>query len=111
MNVAAAIIIAQFVFWSGTFAWPSSAMTEVDLALAGLGVISVLAYTMFIYAVSRYGPVFASQTGYIVTLTGVFWGMWIFGESHSIWVWGALAALIVGLVLVKPNKADAAETA
>lgn len=106
MNAVAMVIIAPVVFWMDAFAWPSLAMTEVDLALAGLGLISVLAYTMFIYAVSLYGPVFASQTGYIVTLTGVLWGIWIFGESHSIWVWAALAAMIVGLLLVKPNQAE-----
>jgi drug/metabolite transporter (DMT)-like permease len=59
---------------------------------------------MFIHAVSRYGPVFASQTGYIVTLTGVLWGIAIFGESHSLWVWGALVSMVIGLVLVKPRK-------
>ena len=36
--------------------------------------------------------------------------MIIFGESHSLWVWGALLAMIIGLVLVKPNHDDA-ETA
>ena len=85
-------------------------MTAPELSLIGLGVISLLAYTMFIYAISLFGPVFASQTGYIVTFTGVIWGVIIFGESHSLWVWGALLAMIIGLVLVKPNHDDA-ETA
>ncbi len=104
MNAVAVIILSPFVYWTDTFVWPSSSLTGIDLILIGLGVISVMAYTMFIHAVSRYGPVFASQTGYIVTLTGVLWGMVIFGESHSLWVWGALVAMMAGLALVKPAK-------
>lgn len=110
MNVGAVIMLTPLIFWRGDFIWPGMAMTVPDLSLIGLGVISLLAYTMFIYAISLFGPVFASQTGYIVTFTGVIWGMIIFGESHSLWVWGALLAMIIGLVLVKPTHDDA-ETA
>ena len=106
MNVSAAVILTPFIFFMDKLAWPSLAMTVPDMALIGLAIISVMAYTMFIYAISLFGPVFTSQTGYIVTFTGVFWGMWIFGETHSFWIWGALAAMIAGLVLVKPNQAE-----
>ncbi|MEG9862054.1 MAG: hypothetical protein V6Z81_06080 [Parvularculales bacterium] len=106
MNTAAVLITGPIVYWSNSFVWPSLEMSEVDIALVGLGLGSVIAYTMFIHAVSRYGPVFASQTGYIVTLAGVFWGLAIFDEVHTLWVWGALVTMIIGLVLVKPRKID-----
>lgn len=110
MNVSAAVILTPVVFWMDALAWPSLAMTIPDLSLIGLAIISVMAYTMFIYAISLFGPVFSSQTGYIVTFTGVLWGMLIFGETHSVWIWAALAAMIMGLVLVKPNHNELAET-
>ena len=50
------------------------------------------------------GPVFASQVGYIVTATGVLLGMAFYDERHSIWVWAALALMMVGLSLVKPEE-------
>ena len=106
MNVGAVIMLTPVVFWRGEFIWPGLAMTLPDVSLIGLAIISLLAYTMFIYAISLFVPVFTSQTGYIVTFTGVIWGMIIFGESHSLWVWGALLAMIIGLVLVKPNHDD-----
>ena len=106
MNVCATIILTPFIFGLDKFEWPSMALEMPDVALIGLAMISVMAYTMFIYAISLFGPVFTSQTGYIVTFTGVFWGMWIFGESHSWWIWGAVATMIIGLVLVKPNHAE-----
>ena len=46
----------------------------MDYAVIGLGLITVVAYTMFVMSV-HFGPVFASQVGYLVTLTGVFWGI------------------------------------
>jgi drug/metabolite transporter (DMT)-like permease len=105
MNTAAVVMLCPLVYHTDGFVWPGLAMTEVDLALIGLGIGSALVYTLYILTVSYYGSVFASQTAYIVTLAGVFWGMVIFSESHSLWVWGALAIMIIGLALVKPNKA------
>ena len=73
MNVGAVIMLTPLIFWRGDFIWPGMAMTVPDLSLIELGVISLLAYTMFIYAISLFG-LSSSQTGYIVTFTGVIWG-------------------------------------
>jgi drug/metabolite transporter (DMT)-like permease len=54
--------------------------------------------------IDRAGPLFASQVGYVVTLAGVFWGMLLFGESHSAWVWVSLVTMLAGLALVTPRK-------
>ena len=53
------------------------------------------------------GPLFASQTGYVVTLAGVIWGIYLFGESHSAWVWGSVVVMMLGLALVTPRRTDA----
>ena len=50
---------------------------------------------------------FAAQTAYVVTLSGVLWGIVIFGEQHSPWIWGALAVMLIGLALVTPRPARA----
>jgi drug/metabolite transporter (DMT)-like permease len=105
-NACAVLMLSPVVYWTDAFAWPGFAMSAANLSLVGLGVISAMALTAFMHAVSQYGPIFATQTGYIVTISGVFWGMAIFGDVHSLWVWGALATLIIGLGLVRPNKAE-----
>ncbi|MGA1287374.1 MAG: DMT family transporter [Rubrivivax sp.] len=46
------------------------------------------------------GPVFFSQTGFLVTLWGVFWGWLFFGETHSVYVWAAMVSIFTGLALV-----------
>ena len=56
------------------------------------------------YVLMRAAPVFASQMGYVVTLAGIAWGIVIFGEQHSLWFWGALVLMMLGLTLVQPRK-------
>ena len=106
MLIAAAVMLTPLVLATGTFtplAWP---WTAVEWAVFGMAVINVLGYGTFIYLVTYAGPVFASQEAYVVTLAGVAWGVVLFGEVHSPWVWGALAAMIAGLALIKPHGRD-----
>ena len=103
MNLIAAIVLLPITLMTDSFFVPSFPPQTVDYAVIGLGLITVVAYTMFVMSVAMFGPVFASQVGYLVTLAGVFWGILIFDESHSIWVWLSLAAMIIGLALVAPR--------
>ena len=107
MNLLAGVLLLPIGLATGQFYMPQIPFGTADYAVLGLSVISVFAYTLFVFSVAKFGAVFASQTGYIVTLSGVFWGMAIFGEDHSIWVWTALAAMIVGLALVSPRQSKA----
>ena len=103
MNLIAAIVLLPITLMTDSFFVPSFPPQTVDYAVIGLGLITVVAYTMFVMSVAMFGPVFASQVGYLVTLAGVFWGILIFDESHSIWIWLSLAAMIIGLALVAPR--------
>ena len=104
MNLMAAVTLLPFTIVTDSFFSPSFPLQTADYAVIGLGLITVLAYTMFVLSVALFGSVFSSQVGYIVTLTGVFWGMFIFGESPSVWIWLSLSAMIIGLALVTPRK-------
>lgn len=53
------------------------------------------------------GPVFMSLFDNVATLAGVAWGILIFSESHSAWVWGALALLLLGVYLVNRTSPPA----
>ena len=48
----------------------------------------------------RAGAVFFAQFNYLVVAAGIFWALLLFDESLSIWVWGALACMVVGIWLV-----------
>ena len=69
-----------------------------------MAVLTAVAYTCFLHVIQSAGPVFASQTAYLITLAGVLWGMAIFGERHSPWIWAALALMLAGLSLVRPRQ-------
>ncbi len=68
--------------------------------------INALSYTVFLYVLQRTSPVFASQATYVATITGILWGMVLFGETHSIWVWLALIVLMAGMALVQERKTE-----
>jgi drug/metabolite transporter (DMT)-like permease len=78
--------------------------TAISLSLLGLGVINAFAYAVFFRLVEQAGPVFTSQTGNLVTLFGVGWGILIFGDRHSIWVWLSFVIMMIALALVRPRK-------
>ena len=44
--------------------------------------------------------VYLSLFDYLATLAGVGWGILIFTERHSPWVWGALGLLLISIWLV-----------
>jgi drug/metabolite transporter (DMT)-like permease len=104
MNLMAAVALLPVTILTDSLFSPSFPPQIVDYAVIGLGLITVVAYTMFVLSVALFGSVFSSQVGYVVTLSGVFWGMLIFGENPSVWIWLSLLAMIVGLVLVTPRK-------
>ncbi len=106
MLLAAAILTFPVVMLSDAFVplnWPWG---NVEWSVAAMAVVSSLAYATFIYVIQIAGSVFATQTGYVVTLSGVFWGIVMFDEKHSIWVWLALALILFGLALVTPRDRE-----
>lgn len=104
MFLAATAIMAPVVLATDTFVplgWPWG---RLEWSIVGMVMVSSIAYTLFVYLVKTAGPVFASQTAYVITLSGVAWGMVIFDERHSMWIWISLALMLAGLILVTPRK-------
>ena len=40
----------------------------------------------------------------IFSITGVVWGIYLFGEEHSNWVWLSMIVMLVGMALVSPKN-------
>ena len=109
MLTAAAIVLVPIVFATGTAVSLALPWTESEWAIFAMSVVNIVAYGTFVYLISYAGPVFASQEAYVVTLSGVLWGILIFDETHSVWVWGALVSTILGLLLIKPRDTAASD--
>ena len=74
-----------------------------EYALLASSLLHLMAYASLLYLIRHAGAVFASQISYVVTLAGVFWGMIVFAEVPSAWVWVALALALAGLAPARPR--------
>jgi drug/metabolite transporter (DMT)-like permease len=83
-------------------------MGAVSVILSGF--INALMFVFMQEIVRRAGPVFFSANNFVTTLAGVIWGMLIFGEQHSAYIWGALVLMSFGLYLVSRPPAQAKAT-
>jgi drug/metabolite transporter (DMT)-like permease len=103
-NLLAALVQFPLALYLGVdepWAW---LISDSGLAIAGIAFGSCIAYAMFFYTIKTSGPVFASQCAYAVTIFGVIWGIIIFSEQHSLWIWTSVIVMLLGLVLVSPDE-------
>lgn len=111
MNILAAVIMLPITLAADQMFLPAFPFGTLEWSIIALSVITAVAYTLFIMVINLAGPVFASQTGYLVTLGGVVWGMVLFGETHSPWVWASVITMMMGLALVTPRNKETEEEA
>ena len=81
--------------------WPWGAL---EWSIAGMATINAVGYGLFIYMISFAGAVFTTQVAYLITISGVAWGIIVFGERPSVWVWLSLACILTGLTLIRPRS-------
>ncbi len=106
--LVATVVMVPVVMATDSFvplAWPWG---TVEWAIVGMAAINAVAYGLFIYLIAYAGPVFATQVAYLVTIFGVAWGIVIFDERHSVWIWLSLTAMLAGLALIRPRKHERA---
>ena len=103
-STVGAILSLPLAVFSGQFIDPTASFGAPEAALIASSLVHALAYSGYLWLASRAGAVFAAQTGYIVTGTGVVWAMVLLDETYSGWVWAALVLMLVGLTLVRPRE-------
>ena len=110
-SLAGLIMAAPLVYFTGDWVDLTSPWSAPEWALLGATLLHVLAYAINIWLITKAGPVFTSQTAYIVAIAGVLLSALILGETYSAWVWAALALLLAGLAVVQPRKVSNAVAA
>ena len=91
------------------FVNPLVAFGAAEMAIVANAGLHVIAYSLYLWLVGRAGAVFTSQISYLVTGTAVLWSMVLLSETYSVWIWTALALMLVGIALVQPRSADASQ--
>ncbi len=94
--------IFMFVVMAATdqWWWFEGPMTTGDWALVAAAAITALVFYLMVEIIRLAGPVFFTTVNFMIPLTGIGWGVLIFGERHSFWIWLALILLLAGLFLV-----------
>ena len=109
MMLASSLMLLPAAFATGTFhpMWRDFAFVD-GLILAHM-VLAALTFHLYFVLLRRAGPVYFSQVAFIVTINAVMWGMILFDERHSLWIWLALALVFAGVALVNlRHKAQSA---
>lgn len=99
-----AILILPIIYIQDAFFTISFPFRQFEWVLLALALVSSAAYVVFLYTVKIAGAVFATMAGYIITISGVFWGILFFQESHSNWVLASLILMMTGMALVTPRE-------
>lgn len=99
-----ALVLTPLVFGLDIFIPIDLPLSHSEIAMLTMAGVSCIAYLGYLQLIRISGAVFASMAGYLMTLSGVFWGMVFFAERHSGWVWAALAVMLLGMLLVTPRE-------
>lgn len=77
-----------------------AAAGRAEALIVGFAAMTAIAFLLFQGVVVRAGAVYLGQVGYLVALATIGWGMLFFGETHSHWLWIAIAVTFSGVALV-----------
>ncbi len=105
MLLTGAVLMAPVVAATGTWFGLGPPWSPAEGWFIVLILLNALSYFSFMELIRMTGPVFAAQEGYVITISGVLWGIYAFDEAHSGWIWLAMAVMFGGLALVNPRAA------
>lgn len=100
VQLIAAIFLIPVMIVADSWWFVDSEFGNGEWALVAVSVFYAIFWLCFFEIVRLAGPVFFSISNYIATISGVVWGMVIFGEALSPWIWAALALMLSGLYLL-----------
>lgn len=98
--LASACVLLPIALLAGHLAAPPEGWGVAGPWIVLQGALQATAFLLFFRLMARRGGVFTSQVGYIVTLTGLLWGVVLFDERHGWLTVPAVALVLLGLWLV-----------
>ncbi|MEM7444854.1 MAG: DMT family transporter [Pseudomonadota bacterium] len=106
MMWGAAIWLGAGMIAADHFYWPFGLTHAGDWAVLAQIAATTLAYIAFFELQRRGGPVYLSQIGYLITLTGMVAGIAFLGERMTWWIWAALPVMFAGLAMVNAQQSS-----
>jgi len=109
-SACGAVICLPVALALGQVIDPTAPWGRAEMAISMSSVVHIFAYTAYVWLAARAGAVFAAQSSYIVTGSGLIWAMVVLDERFSGWIWAALVLLMAGIALVQPRQPARAAT-
>lgn len=103
-SIVAMVLVLPLALASGQWIDPTQPWGAPEYALILNATINVAMYVVYIWLAQASGAVFAAQTGYVVTVSGVGWAAFLMGERFGPLVWLAVALIFAGVALVQPRR-------
>jgi len=98
--IAAALMALPISLLLGEFSMLVPPFSKGEVAMMIHFILAGINFYAIFELIRLAGPTYMSQALFLSVIFGVFLGIIIFGEEHSLFVWVAIALILSGLVLV-----------
>ncbi|MBT0956190.1 DMT family transporter [Alphaproteobacteria bacterium KMM 3653] len=104
-SVVCTVLSLPAAMAAGEFINPFTPWGRPEYALLVICIVHALTYVSYVWLVGRAGAVFAAQVGYVVTIAGVVWAMFLLDERYGAEFYLSMALIFAGVFLVQPRGA------
>lgn len=98
---ASLVVFLPLAAWHGDLPSLKGGWSAGHLAIVLMALSGVLEAYLYFEIVRRAGAVFVSQASFVTVITGMLWGMAIFGEKPDQWLWLCAGLLMYSLYLTR----------
>ncbi|PZR01009.1 MAG: EamA family transporter [Cereibacter sphaeroides] len=102
-SVIGVVLVTPLVLVSGQWINPMRPWGPPEYALVLMSVVHAFMYAGYVWLAKHAGAVFATQTSYIVTASGICWAMLLLGERFGPLILLAGVIMLIGVALVQPR--------
>lgn len=103
-SVAGIIIMVPIAWFNGDFIPLNDMPVKAAVGMVVWGMLSLASMLVFVQLTLSAGAIFASQTAYVQTISGIAISFFFLQEILSPTVMGALVIIIIGMLLVEPKR-------
>lgn len=97
---AAALWVLPYSLWRGEFQWILPPFDKPELALITHMILAGINFYAIFELIRISGATYMSQANSVSVCFGVVFGMVLFGEHHTVFVWAAIVLVLGGVALV-----------
>ena len=102
-TIVAAFMVARVFFFFDNSTIQFVGWSVVELAVTVFVIAGVVESFIYFHLIERSGGVFVSFGNFVAMIAGIAWGILLFSEVHGVFVWFAVIAAMLSLLLATRN--------